>query len=375
IKRRGRTRNVALSKRKNANEKLTVRIPEEVNRIVGVNSQFAITESGCLTRRFAPLQVTKWAKIEEGKKLDLLRDFIGSFDSGDYLRCDRAILSQMNTQYRNYRHKLYKNYFLRGIIPAHVDPEDWEYLSTYFSSEEYQEEKNGDVVGPIELYKLTRYKYEKDCEDGCWLLIERQATGENLVDEEQICAEVLGYKSGYIRGRGAGPKPNRSWSKQSYWEELENAKRNARIAQERANNAEQQMGLLERSSTKILLNVMRGDNLLHGKGSPELIHLGCLRAVSILQGNSWIKSHRQIKREARRGSGHWMKEFKPNATNDTVSTKGNNTILEQPHGRMKGSDPKNPTVHYIWYQSQAFLGLAVGKKGRTMADGMRFEEL
>ncbi|KAL0288877.1 UNVERIFIED_CONTAM: hypothetical protein Scaly_2717100 [Sesamum calycinum] len=254
IKRRGRTRNVVLSKRKNANEKLAIQIPEEINRIIGMNSQYAITESGCLTRRFAPLQVTKWAKIEEGKKLDLLRDFRGSFDSGDNLRYDRVILSQMNTQYRNYRHKLYKNYFLRGITPIHVDPEDWEYLCTYFSSEEYQVE-NGGVVGPIELYKLTRYKCEKDSENGCWvsavakenyekmmeLRIERQAAGESLVDEEQICAEVLGYKSGYIRGRGAGPKPKTSFSKQSYREELENAKRNARIAQDRAIKAEQQV--------------------------------------------------------------------------------------------------------------------------------------
>ncbi|KAL0337733.1 UNVERIFIED_CONTAM: hypothetical protein Scaly_2048400 [Sesamum calycinum] len=252
--RRGRTRNVVLSKRKNANEKLAIQIPEEINRIIGMNSQYAITESGCLTRRFAPLQVTKWAKIEEGKKLDLLRDFRGSFDSGDNLRYDRVILSQMNTQYRNYRHKLYKNYFLRGITPIHVDPEDWEYLCTYFSSEEYQVE-NGGVVGPIELYKLTRYKCEKDSKNGCWvsavakenyekmmeLRIERQAAGESLVDEEQICAEVLGYKSGYIRGRGAGPKPKTSFSKQSYREELENAKRNARIAQDRAIKAEQQV--------------------------------------------------------------------------------------------------------------------------------------
>ncbi|KAL0367533.1 UNVERIFIED_CONTAM: hypothetical protein Sradi_3643400 [Sesamum radiatum] len=178
----------------------------------------------------------------------------GSFNSGDSLHYDRAILSQMNTQNRNYRHKLYKNYFLRGVTPAHVDPEDWEYLCTYFSSEEYQE-KNGGVVGPIELYKLTRYKCEKDSENGCWvsevakdnyekmmeLWIERQAAGESLVDEEQICAEILGYKSGYIRGRGAGPKPKTSFSKQSYREELKDAKRNARIAQDRAIKTEQQL--------------------------------------------------------------------------------------------------------------------------------------
>ncbi|KAG8371561.1 hypothetical protein BUALT_Bualt13G0100800 [Buddleja alternifolia] len=175
-KKRGRTRNVTLS-----NEKLTVDIPEEVNRIVGVNSQYAITESGCLARRFAPLQVTKWGRIEEDKKLDWLRDF--------------------------------------------------------------REEKKGEVVGPIELYKLTRYKCEEGAEEGYWISDiakenhrkmvecrkEREEAGENPVDEEKICCEVLGFKSGYVSGRGAGPKPSTS---RNYREELDEAKINARIAQE-----------------------------------------------------------------------------------------------------------------------------------------------
>lgn len=70
---------------------------------------------------------------------------------------------------------------------------------------------------------------------------EKEATGESQIDEEQVCAEVLGYKSGYIRGRGAGPKPSRSVAKHMYREELEEAKRNAKNAQERAGKAEQQV--------------------------------------------------------------------------------------------------------------------------------------
>ncbi|KAL0344385.1 UNVERIFIED_CONTAM: hypothetical protein Sangu_1325900 [Sesamum angustifolium] len=132
IKRRGRTRNVALSRRKDSNEKLAIQIPKEINRIIGMNSQYAISESGCLIRRFAPLQVTKWAKIEEGKKLDLLRDFRGSFDYGDNLR--------------------------------------------------YDKEKNRGFVGPIELYKLTRYKYEKDSENGCWVSAVAKENYEKMME-------------------------------------------------------------------------------------------------------------------------------------------------------------------------------------------------
>ncbi|KAG8379245.1 hypothetical protein BUALT_Bualt07G0068600 [Buddleja alternifolia] len=94
-------------KEKNANEKLTIDIPKEVNRFVGINSQYAITESRCLIRRFAPLKVTKWAKIDEDKKHDLLRDF--------------------------------------------------------------KEEKKGDIVGPIELYKLTHYKCVEGSDEGSWI--------------------------------------------------------------------------------------------------------------------------------------------------------------------------------------------------------------
>ncbi|KAG8379244.1 hypothetical protein BUALT_Bualt07G0068500 [Buddleja alternifolia] len=68
---------------------------------------------------------------------------------------------------------------------------------------------------------------------------ERQAGGENSVDEEKICVEVLGYKSGYVRGRRAGPKPRLSHS--SYQEELDEAKRNARVARERADKVEQKV--------------------------------------------------------------------------------------------------------------------------------------
>ncbi|XP_012850101.1 PREDICTED: uncharacterized protein LOC105969872 isoform X2 [Erythranthe guttata] len=61
--------------------------------------------------------------------------------------------------------------------------------------------------------------------------------GELIVDEENICGEVLGFKSGYIRRRGAGPKPKRFLPNQNYGKELEEAKINAKLAQVRAEEA------------------------------------------------------------------------------------------------------------------------------------------
>ncbi|KAG8364710.1 hypothetical protein BUALT_Bualt18G0026900 [Buddleja alternifolia] len=128
-KKRGRTRHVALSRRKNANEKLTVDIPEKVNRIVGVNSQYAITESGCLARRFAPLQVTKWGRIEEDRKLDLLRDFRVRFmyrltlANRTFTHLGMDLLQQTSkTQTMNLiRNQSYDNYSKR-CLGATLDP-------------------------------------------------------------------------------------------------------------------------------------------------------------------------------------------------------------------------------------------------------------
>ncbi|PIN24484.1 hypothetical protein CDL12_02789 [Handroanthus impetiginosus] len=71
--------------------------------------------------------------------------------------------------------------------------------------------------------------------------IERQETTEGPIDDEQICAKILGYKSGYIDDRGASPKPNKSLSKQSFGEELDKANKNVKITQEQAKKAEQQV--------------------------------------------------------------------------------------------------------------------------------------
>ncbi|KAK4489672.1 hypothetical protein RD792_005485 [Penstemon davidsonii] len=116
------------------------------------------------------------------------------------------------------------------------------------------EEKKGDVVKQIELYKLTRCRSEDGFEEGSWvsegakknyckmmeLRDERLDEGDTL-DEEHICEEVLGFKSGYIRGRGAGPKPSRSMSYRNYGLELEEATKNAKSTHERAEKDEEQV--------------------------------------------------------------------------------------------------------------------------------------
>ncbi|CAK9147086.1 unnamed protein product [Ilex paraguariensis] len=126
-------------------------MPEELGRIVGLECQPLITELGCIVRKHAPLQVTKWAKID---------------------KADRESLLQMAKSH------------------------------------------------PV---------------------------GENEapVCEEEICSEVLGHKSGYIRGRGHGPKPNRSLSKHHDKSKLEVANKRANELEEKLNAQQKDMEVIK----------------------------------------------------------------------------------------------------------------------------------
>ncbi|KAL0324725.1 UNVERIFIED_CONTAM: hypothetical protein Scaly_2439600 [Sesamum calycinum] len=201
---------------------------EEIEKFRSEHIAELIAESGISVEQRHDLHFPKWfrKRVEQLHSEGLANDELISLANGPDTDgrawktcCGQSEISSSHGDSNVHSHEEIVN-------STSTNPEDWEYLCTYFSSEEYQVE-NGGVVGPIELYKLTRYKCEKDSENGCWvsavakenyekmmeLRIERQAAGESLVDEEQICAEVLGYKSGYIRGRGAGPKPKTSFSK------------------------------------------------------------------------------------------------------------------------------------------------------------------
>ncbi|CAK9149924.1 unnamed protein product [Ilex paraguariensis] len=56
---------IVLAKKKQASEKLNVEMPEELGQIVGLECQALITKLGCIIRKHAPLQMTKWAKIDK----------------------------------------------------------------------------------------------------------------------------------------------------------------------------------------------------------------------------------------------------------------------------------------------------------------------
>lgn len=64
-RRRGRTRNLKLSQKREAKESLTFEVDPYIRRIVGKDAQYFISESGCVVRKFAKLNVTKWSHLQD----------------------------------------------------------------------------------------------------------------------------------------------------------------------------------------------------------------------------------------------------------------------------------------------------------------------
>ena len=63
-KRRGRTRNITLARKRDDNETLSIEVDSSIRRIVGKDSQYFISESGCVVRKFGRLNVDKWSHLE-----------------------------------------------------------------------------------------------------------------------------------------------------------------------------------------------------------------------------------------------------------------------------------------------------------------------
>ena len=79
----------------------------------------------------------------------------------------------MNTQYRNHRYKLHKNYFLPHPTtevamqhpPPGVPQEDWNYLCSYFSSDEFKVLKLtiDTKQNQFSLYSFKKFLMEDTC--------------------------------------------------------------------------------------------------------------------------------------------------------------------------------------------------------------------
>ncbi|KAL3509915.1 hypothetical protein ACH5RR_029316 [Cinchona calisaya] len=101
LRRMGITRNLSLTKKRDAKEVLIIDVNDNVWRIVGKDSQHFITESGCVLRKLAKHNVQKRSKLSDKDREDLYKIVTDNFeyDKGQLLKA--IVNKQMNSQHRN----------------------------------------------------------------------------------------------------------------------------------------------------------------------------------------------------------------------------------------------------------------------------------
>ncbi|KAI3961397.1 hypothetical protein MKW92_032056 [Papaver armeniacum] len=215
------------------------------------------TEIGIIVKKFAPWSTTPNGSQLENRDLKKFYDLI------------LAVNTMLANEYGQFRCTLHKHYSAKTNMmeqaenPHHrVKREDWEKLCTWFESDEFRKSstqgkqsreanttihctgskpfcdpETGELVEQIEFYKLTHCK-----NDGKMLELRAAPTpeGSTPLTDAQICEQVLGVRSGYVKGLGHGyEKP--SSSSMEYNAELGEALRRADEAERRNKELEERV--------------------------------------------------------------------------------------------------------------------------------------
>ncbi|RVW73135.1 hypothetical protein CK203_060277 [Vitis vinifera] len=224
-----------------------VEIKPENNAPIGVNSSRMKSEIGTIVRNYAPLDVEKWADISESDKVFMMEKlqekFIIDFTQ-DHVK--KAIEGKMAARYRDHRNKCHKHFKKYPTIALakqnpykHVsDQKQWDWLCDRFASENssYGAFHYNSILLRLGTTHRTSARTNRtfqvnalDFSNG-WINQEAEASyvrknvrikqpmleGGQALKEAEICVQVLGSRSGYIKGLGHGPRPPSSSSKSTH---------------------------------------------------------------------------------------------------------------------------------------------------------------
>ncbi|CAL5326662.1 unnamed protein product [Camellia sinensis] len=292
---RGQTRGKSIARliANNGGKKLPVWIPADAKVPVGPYATPFANELGLQIRMAAPIiGIKKWDKIDEIHKAPIIQAVRDKFEIVDYDEDEevrKGVNKKCKTLYRSWRNKMKTHY--SKLVDAGVDPyskpykgvdsEAWVYMINHvWLDEDYQNlakkardsrarlpynhtmgsksfqaamykqgtektdfvdfykdshwsKRKSDWVAPIcgQLHEALKKRHDESLEPGAIPLT-----------QEQLSIEILGKKSGYLKGFGVGPKPSSSRSSvtaqahtevvSSLQKELESLKNLSEIQQE-----------------------------------------------------------------------------------------------------------------------------------------------
>ncbi|XP_038698633.1 uncharacterized protein LOC119996164 [Tripterygium wilfordii] len=250
--------------------KLEIVMPDDIQRAVGKNSRDVVNFCGYIVRSMAPLFVEKEGKMMDAKWEDIVGT-IGELmwtqvkekfmvAEGKQYKFQAFVIDTMRRLYRIWKHRLHEMYKRFETdeerlenVPSDVKSEDWKLLIEYFSSEKFQkisqrnaanraklvtkhtcgtrsftevEESMRDPISgkkppPDEIWLKQHTKKSKEGELQ-WsdpiskevheklhdLVVQQEETPpESQLTNDEMLLQVLGQKSGYFRGKGAGTRP------------------------------------------------------------------------------------------------------------------------------------------------------------------------
>ncbi|KAL0926202.1 hypothetical protein M5K25_002413 [Dendrobium thyrsiflorum] len=241
---------VALEEHYRTKGKISIFIPEGLNRPVGEHHSKLSREAGIIIRNFTPMQVERWDQISDADKEILLKKLMVKIDlSIEESHVKECVMHTMSKRFSDFRSKAYVHYKkLGGRMLARKKPykelmerpDVWIWLCNFFESETFKKKSESNsrnrsmlkfvhrmgtksLVAHLYEKKLSRielYKEEFTDKEKKWVSEDCRAKYDKMleirqkiideggiVDETIICAKVLGETSSYIRGLGYGPKP------------------------------------------------------------------------------------------------------------------------------------------------------------------------
>ncbi|MQL90135.1 hypothetical protein Taro_022723, partial [Colocasia esculenta] len=205
--------------------KVTINIPSEVNRPVGDHHSWLTREIGILIRHHADMKVESWKGITGQQKEELYLRLKEKFELNLEDSATRCCLEGLfSSRYKDFRSKCHHHYkMLGGGERGRGKPykefnmegrqEEWLWLCYHFDKEAFQKRS---IIASTNRSKLktihrmgtkTLVAHQHDLERMVQMQQQSTIESDTPIVEDDICAEVLGRTSGYIRGRGHGPKP------------------------------------------------------------------------------------------------------------------------------------------------------------------------
>ncbi|XP_045820098.1 uncharacterized protein LOC123913411 [Trifolium pratense] len=239
---------------------------------VGPGAANFVTEVSIVVLKNAPFNVKKWGKIPQAKLDKIVSKVLDTFDIDNTTHNNDVILETAKRLYRNHRcrfHQHFSQYNTNEIAlkhkPEDISEEDWKFLVDYFSSPDYKaisERNKVNKAKQVIKHRCGRKSFQAVSYDArdpetqkepnfqdLWRMTHTNSNGEWKDDAskeihtkvEEACSElataehvdgdkdmlaniafksVVGERSGYSRGLGAGIKPQKGKAVTGLHEEL-----------------------------------------------------------------------------------------------------------------------------------------------------------